>query len=71
MIKKGTAKFRVSFIKVVKAGLLCPDPLTGNPPTSPSNVKCCDVCHNEDILCHAFCKYRKATYSEYLRERFD
>ena len=70
MIKKGTAKFCVSFIKVIKAGLLVPDPLTGKITGSPSKVKCCDVCNNEGILCHTVCKYRKATYKEYLDERF-
>lgn len=70
MIKKGTAKFKVAFIKVLKAGLLCPDPLTGKITSSPSEVKCCEVCNNESILCHAVCKYRSATYKEYLNERF-
>lgn len=70
MIKKGTARFRTSFIKVLKAGLLCPDPLTGKITNSPSKVKCCDVCINEGILCHAVCKYRSATYQEHLNERF-
>ncbi len=71
MIKPGISKFCVSFIKVIKAGLLMPDPVTGKTSNSPANVKCCDVCHNEHFLCHMVCKYRSATYKEYLNERFD
>jgi hypothetical protein len=66
MIKKGTAKFCVSFIKVVKHGLI----FGGNNAKTSSDVKCCEVCHNKSLLCHIFCKYRSATYQEYLNERF-
>ena len=67
MIKKGIAKFKVSFLKACKTGLLN----FGEKSTSPAKVKCCEVCINEGILCHSVCKYRKATYQEYLNERFD
>lgn len=70
MIKKGTARFKASFIKVLKAGLICPDPLTGKIINTPSKVKCCEVCLNEAFGCHLVCKYRSATYKEYLDERY-
>ena len=66
MIKIGTAKFKSSFIKVLKAGLLD----FNKKAYSPEKVKCCEVCINEGILCHAVCKYRSATYKEFLNERF-
>lgn len=66
MIKKGIAMFCVSFSKVCKEGLLA----FGEKPKSPAKVKCCVVCCNDGILCHAVCKYRSATYQEYLKERF-
>ena len=67
MIKEGFAKFHVSLMKVVKLGLI----FGGNNTKKTSEVKCCEVCMNEHLLCHKFCKYRSATYKEYLSERFD
>jgi hypothetical protein len=67
MIKKGIAKFRTSVDKVFKARLF----YKGEKITKPSDVKCCDVCINEGFFCRAFCKYRSATYQEYLQKKFE
>lgn len=67
MIKKGKKLFYVSaskyFKKVVGNALI-------NPSTTTSSINCCEVCANTGILCHAVCKYRSATYKEYLEEKF-
>lgn len=67
MIKKGISKFRTSVLKVFESRLFYKDEKI----TKSSDVKCCDVCINSGILCHAVCKYRSATYQEYLQKKFE
>ena len=69
MIKKGTSRFCSSPFKVLKLLFFH---MENNKLTKkqPSEIKCCEVCANEDFLCHVLCKYRQATYQEFLDERF-
>lgn len=69
MIKKGTESFRVSPAKYFKVNF-AKKSLEAATGETPSEIKCCEVCGNEKLFCETFCKYRSATYKEYLQERF-
>lgn len=62
MIKKGydlikpipTKVFKVAFLHAFKG----------------ENVKCCEVCKNRlNPFCRLMCKFKNATYTEFLEER--